>query len=131
MMVSVGSQVPVTGMANIMRFIVRLFAPELYEGDSPLVAAQVDMWLDLVTYQIVNGNVRSRGSVLRQLNSRLGSSKWLAGETFTLADLYTFVVLCGLNDPGKVPGNVQRWTKSCCEIPALTSLPMCPMKQLL
>jgi glutathione S-transferase len=129
MVVSAGSQVPVVGMANILRFIGRLFGPELCGGGSPLVAAQVDSWLDLVTYQVVNGSVRSQGSVVRQLNSRLGSSKWLAGESFTLADLYAFVTLCELTGQ-KIPGNVQKWAKRCLEMPALASLPGCSADHL-
>ena len=121
MMVS-ANQVPVAGMANILRLLTRLFAQELYEGRGPSAAAQVDTWLDAATQQVVNGNSKERAAFLRQLNARLGSAEWLVGDTLSLADLFAFLALCQMSEV-KAPGNVQKWAACCTVSPPLRSLP--------
>lgn len=121
MMVS-ANQVPVAGMANILRLLTRLFAQELYEGRGPSAAAQVDTWLDAATQQVVNGNSKERAAFLRQLNARLGSAEWLVGDTLSLADLFAFLALCQMSEV-KAPGNVQKWAARCTVSPPLCSLP--------
>lgn len=121
MMVS-ANQVPVVGMANILRLLARLFAQELYEGRGPVAAAQVDTWLDAATQQVLNGNSKERAAFLRQLNARLGSANWLTGDTLSLADLFVFLALCQMSEV-KAPGNVQKWAEQCTHAPPLCSLP--------
>ena len=121
MMVS-ANQVPVVGMANILRLLARLFAQELYEGRGLVAAAQVDTWLDAATQQVLNGNSKERAAFLRQLNARLGSANWLAGDTLSLADLFVFLALCQMSEV-KASGNVQKWAEQCTHAPPLCSLP--------
>ena len=125
------NQVPVVGMANILRLLTRLFAQELYEGRGPAAAAQVDTWLDAATQQFLNGNSKERAAFLRQLNARLGCANWLAGDALSLADIFVFTALCQTNEV-KATGNVQNWAKRCTEATPLCSLPgLTPPKGLL
>jgi len=113
MVVSPHNQTPVTGQANICRYLCREYFPALYE-ESPGgldAAAQMDNWLDEVSTTLQRGSSREKASVVRRLNSHLGSASFLAAtESPSIADLVAFTVLSeqrGL----KVPTNVKQWLK--------------------
>jgi len=113
MVVSPHNQTPVSGQANICRYLCREYFPVLYE-ESPGgldAAAQMDNWMDEVSTTLQRGSSREQASVVRRLNSQLGSSSFLAGtDAPSIADLLAYTVLCG--QPGlKIPGNVKQWLK--------------------
>ena len=117
-----GKQVPVSGIANIGRFLSRQFCPEIYESLDPLISGQSDTWLDSVSLSYLHGNAKERGSVLRQLNSALGNSEFLTGQSPTLADVVLYGVIG--DDKGlKVAGNVKKWMKRCHQLPEMELIP--------
>ena len=122
MMYAPGKQVPVSGIANICRFLSRQFRPEIYESHDPTVCGQTDTWLDSLSLSYIHGNAKEKGSVLRQLNSTLGSKNCLTGECPTLADVVLYSVLG--NEKGlKISSNVKKWMNYCHEIQEMKSVP--------
>ena len=113
MMVSPHNQTPVEGIANIARYLCREYFPALYEdcrGGLEAVA-QMDSWMDIVSTTLQKGGSKEKASVVRQLNSHLGSSAFLASlDEPSLADI---VAYCAISKhPGlKVPANVKLWLR--------------------
>ena len=123
MVVSPHNQTPVEGVANIARYLCREFCPNLYEGLGPETASQVDSWLDTVTRSLSNGTSKEKTSVLRRLNSHLGSASYLVGEGVTLADIVVYSAMCS-QDGLKPTANVKRWMKRLqLAVPALACIP--------
>ena len=129
MVVSAHDQVPVCGMGNILRFLVRLFANELYEEQGLTSSAIVDSWLDMFSHQFLNGSSKEKAATLRQLNSSLGTKTFLAGDRFTIADLFVFIVLCQSQET-KVSSNIQKWMRRCSSNEALNLPGISPQKFL-
>ena len=123
MVVSPHNQTPVTGIANIARYICRQFSPGLYEGNGHQQAAMVDSWLDAVTGTYIFGSSKEKLSVLRRLNAHLGSSKFLAGDEVTLADMVAYSVICGGSGGQKLTDNVKKWIKCCQNRPEFQGIP--------
>lgn len=122
MMVSPHNQTPVEGTANIARYLCREFCPELYEGLGPENSSKIDSWLDAVSGTMLYGGSKEKTSVMRRLNSHLGSANFLVGNQMTLADIVAYVVIC--NESGQKPtGNVKQWLKRCLAIPELADIP--------
>ena len=125
MVVSPHNQTPVEGIANIARYICREFCPELYEGNGtgPATAAKIDSWLDVITGTLVHGGSKEKASVMRRLNSHLGSASFLASERPSLADFVAYVVVC--SEGGLKPtANVKQWLRKCNDvIPELAEIP--------
>ena len=74
---------------------------------------KVDSWLDAVAGTYIFGSSKEKMSVLRRLNSHLGSSQFLAGNDITLADIVAYAVICGGPGDQKMTDNVKKWIKSC------------------
>ena len=113
MIVSPHNQTPVEGIANISRYLCREFCPDLYEGRGPEQALLVDSWLDSVAGSFLFGSSKEKTSVMRRLNSHLGSNVFLAGAEMTLADIVAYSVLGGSTDDQKLTGNVKTWLNRC------------------
>ena len=112
MVVSPHNQTPVEGSANISRYVCREFCPELYEGLGLEEALKIDSWLDLASGMLLYGSSKEKASVMRRLNSHLGSASYLVGDSVTLADIVTYVTIC--SEPGLKPtANVKQWMKRC------------------
>lgn len=127
MIVSPHDQVPVEGIANIARYICRMYCPDLYEDLGPEAASMVDSWLDRMYHTFLVGSAKERASVVRNLNTWLGSNTWLVGEQFSLADLVVYCVISQNSKGLKLLGtNVERWMmKNCSKHPLLTNIPVC------
>ncbi|XP_048534669.1 glutathione S-transferase 4-like [Triticum urartu] len=104
---------------RIARHVLRKYQPELLVGDgSPESAAMVDVWLEVEAHQynpsagaisiqcllvpflggtrdqaIVDENVVKLRKVLEVYEARLSASKYLAGESVSLADLSHFSLM--------------------------------------
>ena len=112
MVVSPHNQTPVEGSANISRYVCREFCPELYEGLGLEEALKIDSWLDLASGMLLYGSSKEKASVMRRLNSHLGSASYLVGDSVTLADIVAYVTIC--SEPGLKPtANVKQWMKRC------------------
>ncbi|XP_026020919.1 aminoacyl tRNA synthase complex-interacting multifunctional protein 2 isoform X1 [Astatotilapia calliptera] len=107
---SIKNMCPIEGEGNIARFLFKLLAP--YPSD-PAVATLVDSWVDTAFFQLAEGSVKERSTVLRALNSTLGSNPWLAGPEFSLADVACYCCVLQSGSASSSPANVQRWIKSC------------------
>uniref|UniRef100_A0ACD5W3B9 Uncharacterized protein n=1 Tax=Avena sativa TaxID=4498 RepID=A0ACD5W3B9_AVESA len=103
----------------IARHVLRKYKPELLAGDgSPAAAAMVDVWLEVEAQQhhaptgaimlqcivvplrggvrdqaVVDENVAKLRKVLEVYEARLSASRYLAGESLTLADLSHFPMM--------------------------------------
>ncbi|KAE8784273.1 glutathione transferase F2 [Hordeum vulgare] len=103
----------------IARHVLRKYKPELLAGDgSPEAAAMVDVWLEVEAHQhhpvagaisiqcllvpflggtrdqaVVDENVVKLRKVLEVYEARLSASKYLAGESVSLADLSHFPLM--------------------------------------
>lgn len=101
---------PIEGEANVARFLFRLLGSD---PKDPLLATQVDSWLDMIFLQLAEGGNKERVAVLRSLNGALGRSTWLLGDELSLADI---VCACYLLQKGQTvssAANVQRWLQAC------------------
>lgn len=123
MVVSAHNQTPVRGIANISRYLCRLFCPDLYEGNGYEQAALVDSWLDAVTGTYIFGSSKEKLSVLRRFNSHLGSCQFLAGNGATLADLVAYPIICGGSGSQKLTDNVKKWINCCRNCPEFQGVP--------
>ena len=122
MIVSPHRQTPVQGIANICRYLSRQFCPEIYESLNPVNASQIDSWLDSVSCSYINGNAKEKASVLRHMNSSLGSSPFLTGDALTLADIIAYSVI-GTLQGLKIGANIKTWMKTCHSTVALNQIP--------
>ena len=123
MVVSPHNQTPVEGIANILRYISREFSPELYEGTGLETAAKIDSWMDMIAGTLVHGGAKEKASVMRRLNSHLGSASFLAGGRLSLADIVGYVAV--RHESGLKPtANVKQWLQKCGDqLPELTAIP--------
>lgn len=114
-------------MANISRYLCREYFPALYEeGRGGAESASVmDSFLDDASIKLRKGGTKERAAVLRKFNTQLGTSKFLAGEEPSLADIVVFCEVC--QQAGmKLPGNVKQWLKRVqTSVPGLSTIP-CP-----
>ena len=112
MVVSPHNQTPVQGIANIARYLCREFCSNLYEGLGCEEALKIDSWLDSVAGVLLYGSSKEKASVMRRLNSHLGSGSYLVGDCVTLADIVAFATIS--SEPGLKPtANVKEWLKRC------------------
>ena len=74
---------------------------------------QVDSWLDAIAGTYIFGSSKEKLSILRRLNSHLGSSEFLAGSNITLADVVAYAIICGGPGGQKLTDNVKKWIKVC------------------
>ena len=127
MIVSPHDQIPVEGIANIARYICRMYCPDLYEGLGPEAASLIDSWLDRFYHTFLVGSAKERASVIRNLNGWLGSHTWLAGDQFSLADLVSYCVISQNSQGLKLAGtNIERWMKgNCSQHPLLANILVC------
>ena len=111
------------GIANIARYICREFCPQYYEGNGPEQAMRVDSWLDAIAGTYIFGSSKEKTSVLRRLNSHLGSSEFLAGSNVTLADIVAYDVISGRQGDQKLTENLKKWVRSCQNRPEFRGMP--------
>lgn len=110
LMVSPHKQTNVEGESNIARYIQRLLNPDY--DNCPAAATKTDEWLDLAE-QYIRGNKKENAAVVKTLNSRLGSSEWLAGKSLSLADIVMWSVISQAKAQKDCPANVKTWIQRC------------------
>jgi hypothetical protein len=107
-MVSVATQSPILGEANILRYLARTFLPQLYSDHNPLQITTIDDWLN----SAINLTSPKDGKIfIQNLNTRLGKHKWLSGNALSIADIYCSVAV--LKHGGQFPKNVSKWMAQC------------------
>ncbi|KAI5097344.1 aminoacyl tRNA synthase complex-interacting multifunctional protein 2, partial [Silurus meridionalis] len=107
---STQSMCPIEGEANVARFLFRLLG---LEPKDPIVATQLDSWVDTAFFQLAEGGSKERAAVLRSLNSALGRSAWLLGHEPSLADIVCACCILREGQALSTPANVQRWLQAC------------------
>ena len=113
MVITPRKHTPIEGIIPICRYLAREYCPDLFpESTNPLLASQIDSSLDSFSFSYLNGNAKEKASVLRHMNSSLGSSPYLVGTTPTLADVVYFATLVSQSGL-KLGGNVKDWMKRC------------------
>lgn len=122
MMCSPGKQVPISGISNICRYLSRQYCAEIYESLPPAISSQSDTWLDLFSLLYLYGNAKEKGSVIRQMNSALGSKGFLTGDAPTLADIVLYGII-GTEKGVKVTGNVKKWMVRCHGVTEMKTFP--------
>lgn len=116
LMISVVDQSLILGEANILRYLSRLFLPDLYSGLGSFQMANIDSWLTAVMKLTTSENGKdSRKTFVQTLNSHLGKHKWLVGSAPTLADIYCSIVLIKTSASSTFPNNVKKWISLCSE----------------
>ncbi|XP_074647967.1 aminoacyl tRNA synthase complex-interacting multifunctional protein 2-like isoform X2 [Tubulanus polymorphus] len=124
MMVNAHSQSLICGEVNIARYIGRLLS--IYDDDSSdiVTATEIDTCLELAG-QIVTGSGKEKASAIRTLNVKLGKSRYLVGEEFSLADIVTWSAIHQSNQAESAPSNVKKWMKQCNALPQFQSAISC------
>ncbi|XP_060757729.1 aminoacyl tRNA synthase complex-interacting multifunctional protein 2 isoform X1 [Neoarius graeffei] len=107
---STQSMCPIEGEANVARFLFRLLGSE---PKDPIVATQLDSWVDTAFFQLAEGGSKERAAVLRSLNSALDHSIWLLGHEPSLADIVCACCILRNGQTLSTPANVQRWLQAC------------------
>ncbi|KAM9457876.1 aminoacyl tRNA synthase complex-interacting multifunctional protein 2 isoform 2-T2 [Clarias gariepinus] len=107
---SIQNMCPIDGEANVARFLFRLLGSE---PKDPIVATQMDSWVDTAFFQLAEGASKERAAVLRSLNSSLGRAVWLLGSEPSLADIACACCLLRDSQVSSTPANVQRWLQAC------------------
>ena len=70
------------------------------------------------------GSSKEKSSVMRHLNSQLGSTPFLAGGEVTLADIVAYPTLGDGLGMLKVTENVKSWMKRCRALPEFEGCPV-------
>ncbi|KFM75835.1 Aminoacyl tRNA synthase complex-interacting multifunctional protein 2, partial [Stegodyphus mimosarum] len=103
----------------LFRYICRLLSFS-YEHD-PVTSTQIDNWLEIAHSLLIHGNNKDRQGALRSLNSHLGKSNFLVGDSISLADIITWSAIIQTNLYQSLPGNVTKWFKSLLSADIFTS----------
>ncbi|MCL4125390.1 UNVERIFIED_CONTAM: hypothetical protein GTU68_051768 [Idotea baltica] len=115
MMVNPLTQSVISGEANILRYISRLFPAVSslhYELRGSFVGvSESDYWLDAIQTKLLHGTNKERQSVFKQLNAKLGTSKWVDGDSWGLCDVFCWSVILQLGSSKDLPSNVANWFK--------------------
>ncbi|XP_038618310.1 aminoacyl tRNA synthase complex-interacting multifunctional protein 2 [Tachyglossus aculeatus] len=106
---SIQTMCPIEGEGNIARFLFSLFG----QKHNPISLTLIDSWVDTAIFQLKEGSSKEKAAVLRAMNSALGKSPWLVGNELTVADIVAWCALQQTGSSNAVPGNVQKWMKSC------------------
>jgi aminoacyl tRNA synthase complex-interacting multifunctional protein 2 len=111
-MVTPSRQSVIRGEVNVIRYIRRLLDPSA-ETQDPVTMAVCDEVLDLVQSRLMEGSSKERDSALRTLNSRLGRTSWLVGNSMSSADIAAWSGINHCKMSADLPANVKKWFKAC------------------
>ncbi|NXK80500.1 AIMP2 protein, partial [Amazona guildingii] len=115
---SVQTMCPIEGEGNIARFLFSL----LGHNYNAVTSTLIDSWVDTAFFQLREGNSKEKGAVLRSMNAALGKAAWLVGNELTIADIVAWSVLQQTGSASGAPANVQKWMKSCENLPPFSSI---------
>lgn len=107
-----GTFVPITGEANILRYLIRIGPPEFgYIGAGSIQAQmEIDVLLDLTHELIVATAKDHRLAVLKRISQRLNTQTAFGGSSTNVSDIAVFSTIKQLNLTGKeLPANVNTW----------------------
>lgn len=105
-----GTFIPITGEANILRYLMRIGPSEYGYGNSIQANLETDAIFDL-TYELVMTTARDhRLSILKRLSQRLNTQKAFCGDLSNVSNLVVFSTLKQLHISGKeLPANLKLW----------------------
>ncbi|XP_066966219.1 aminoacyl tRNA synthase complex-interacting multifunctional protein 2 isoform X4 [Macrobrachium rosenbergii] len=125
LMVNPLHQTPISGEANIIRYVSRLFplsSPYNYEATGTFTSiTETDNLLDQLTNQMICGNNKERQAVLRLLNGRLGRASWLMGDKCSIVDVMAWSAVRQTGSEAGAPANVSKWYRAVSNLAGLES----------
>lgn len=125
LMVNPLHQTPISGEANIIRYVSRLFplsSPYNYEATGTFTSiTETDNLLDQLTNQMICGNNKERQAVLRLLNGRLGRASWLMGDKCSIVDVMAWSAVRQTGSEAGAPANVSKWYRAVSSLAGLES----------
>jgi len=111
MMVDPISQIHITGEANLLRYVTRMFP--LFKSLSVFQETLCDQYTDLICTSLISGKSKDKQNALKSINVLLGKQNLIICEMVTAADfaLHAALEKCELS----LPSNVQKWQKHVAE----------------
>lgn len=108
-----GTFIPISGEANILRYLLRIGPSEFgYIGAGSIHAQmEIDALFDLV-HELVLASAKKdhRSSILKRLSQRLNTQTAFGGDSTNVSDMAVFSTLKQLNVNAKeLPANVKTW----------------------
>lgn len=108
-----GTFIPISGEANILRYLLRIGPSEFgYIGAGSIQAQmEIDALFDLV-HELVLASAKKdhRSSILKRLSQRLHTQTAFGGDSTNVSDIAVFSTLKQLNLTAKeLPANVKTW----------------------
>lgn len=107
-----GTFIPITGEANILRYLLRIGPSEFgYIGAGSIQSQmEIDAILDLV-YELVSSSAKDhRSSILKRISQRLNTQTAFGGDSANASDIAVLSTLKQLNLTAKeLPANVKIW----------------------
>lgn len=108
-----GTFIPISGEANILRYLLRIGPSEFgYLGAGSIQAQmEIDALFDLVHELILASTKKDhRTSILKRISQRLNTQKAFGGDSTNVSDFAVFSTLKQLNVTAKeLPANVKTW----------------------
>jgi glutamyl-tRNA synthetase len=115
----------ISGDANIARFIVRSnpSANDFYGNNDPWLMSQIDQWVDVYTFASNTNAVAATLSTM--LETHLSDKTYMAGHTFTLADMAVALTLRRFTTVNTTTPNISRWLQLVSDkVPQTGSIPL-------
>ncbi|KAK7079317.1 prolyl-tRNA synthetase associated domain-containing protein 1-like [Halocaridina rubra] len=116
LMVNPLRQTIISGEANIVRYISRLFplaSVYNYEASGTFASiTETDILLDMLESQILNGKNKEKQGSLRRLNERLGKQPWLKGGNCSIVDIMAWSAVKQIGLDSGAPANIAKWLKA-------------------
>ncbi|XP_076366670.1 aaRS-interacting multifunctional protein 2 isoform X2 [Tachypleus tridentatus] len=122
LMVSPVKQSSILGEVNIVRYLGRFVTPGYDEGD-PVIATEIDFFLEIIHSAFTNGNNKEKQGVLKTANIKLGKQTFLVGSELTIADVMLWSAIVQHKMEHDLPSNVKKWFKSLCNSVIFSNLP--------
>lgn len=105
-----GTFVPISGEANILRYLIRIGPSEFGYSTSIQSNLEIDVLFDL-SYELVLAAAKDhRLAILKRLSQRLSTQPAFGGDSTNISDLAIFSTIKQLNVNAKeLPANVTKW----------------------
>lgn len=104
-----GTFIPISGEANILRYLIRVGPPEFGYG-SIQANLEIDALFDIIFELVTASGKDHRSSILKRLSQRLNTQTAFGGSSTNVSDLAVFSTVKQLKLTAKeLPDNVKTW----------------------
>lgn len=105
-----GTFIPISGEANILRYLIRIGPSEFGYLNSIQINLEIDALFDLVHELISTTAKDHRLAILKRLSQRLNTKTAFGGDSTNVSDIAVFSTLKQLHLTAKeLPANVKSW----------------------